>query len=136
MSVEITASIELYEHDRPRLAKVLNALTDRVGKTGPLEDFRQEVLGRFFDAGYVAEVKVWEVYQTDSRDNVLTGPLGDPLVDFYSFAVDIVGRADGTTDFDHEQQRHEVRQAEGLGNPLAVSPGERRTESGIVLPPV
>ena len=89
----VTASIELYEHDILRIEQAIKPLQAKRKKAVNLEGFRKEIIERFVEQGFKVGVKVWETN----------------LPGVYAFDLDIVGRVEeGHESFDHERQHHEV----------------------------
>lgn len=83
--------IDLLDSEILEIEKVLNALSAKQRTSQNLESFRQEILGRFAEIGFIAGVKVYETNQED----------------VYGFVVDELTRIEDTP-FDYERMAHEV----------------------------
>ncbi len=94
--MDIESAIELYDHDRATVARVVSRLQAHVGTRREKQAFLREVAERFAEAGYLVDI---ELTTTDG---------GGDDVTFYP-TVTIAGRVDIEPDYDHDRQRHEVR---------------------------
>jgi hypothetical protein len=90
---EASRAIELYDSDILVVEKVLHIIQERARESSRDYDaFDREIKERFFDAGYIVDVK-W--YSTNV-DGV------------YAPDIEIVGRTEKQGEFDHEKMAHEV----------------------------
>jgi hypothetical protein len=103
--------IDIHDSEVMRIGDVLAKLNEKRGKYTNMEAFRQEIIGRFQDAGFGVRVTVFE---TD-------------VPDVYAFDIDVNERLEGT--FDPDRQVHEVTSdLAGLG-----TGGVIKTEGGLSL---
>jgi hypothetical protein len=90
---EASRSIELYDSDILVVEKILNIIKERATeRSHDYDAFDREIKERFFDAGYIVDVK-W--YSTNVQD-------------VYSPDIEIIGRTEKQGEFDHEKMGHEV----------------------------
>jgi len=90
---EPSRAIELYDSDILVVEKVLNIIKERgQDKRRDYDAFDREIKERFYDAGYIVDVK-W--YSTN-------------LAEVYSPDIEIVGRTEKQGEFDHEKMAHQV----------------------------
>jgi hypothetical protein len=90
--------IDLYDHEVNTIQQVWDTLRDRHQKSYRNYDLvEREIIGRFADAGFVAEVN-WYGYAIG----------GQPQPDAAMPEISIVGRCDPKHEFDHDQQVSEV----------------------------
>lgn len=128
--MDISSSIELYDSDVNVIKRVAQRLSEKVGTNQPLEAFANEIVGRFREAGYETEVICHEVYEDEAQERV----------SHYTFAVQIEGRVEAESEYDHDRQRHEVRsnvkgeKGRDSTQPVSVG-GFGKTKSGLYVPP-
>lgn len=125
----LESEIDLYDSDRLALNKVINTLAQAVGTLRSLEGYRQEIMDRFFEAGFLTDVRVFEAEVEGTGDKV------------FHFKVVLTGRAEKEEEFDHERQAHEV-QSDLLGGgknsvrgtSVSMAGAFSRTDSGLFVP--
>ena len=114
-TLNVTSAIELNDSDILRLEGPFRLLQARQGQSLNLEAFRQEILERFGNVGFVVDVKVWST----NLDKV------------YLFEVEILRRIEGM--FDPDQMVHEVtNDILGLGTGGVLKSDV--TPSGLIVP--
>jgi hypothetical protein len=90
---EPSRAIELYDSDILVVEKVLNIIKERAEqRSHDYDAFDREIKERFYDAGYIVDVKWWS---TDQKD-------------LYAPDIEIIGRVDKQGEFDHDKMGHEV----------------------------
>jgi len=89
---EPSRAIELYDSDILVVERVLNIVRERGQNRRDYDAFDREIKERFFDAGYVVDVK-W--YHTN-------------IEGVKSPDIEIVGRTEKQGEFDHEKMAHQV----------------------------
>jgi hypothetical protein len=112
---DLNVLIDLYDHEFPKIEKVVAALNAARGTLRDLESFRREAIERFEEIALVVTV---QPYTTDQPGVIW-------------FDIDIVGRCTALPHgFDHDQQSWEVQHAIlGIDAPGSLSP------SGLITPP-
>jgi len=90
---EPSRAIELYDSDILVVEKILHILQERGHQRSHDRDaFDKEIKERFFDAGYIVDVK-W--YSTN-------------VAEVYAPDIEIIGRTEKQGEFDHEKMGYEV----------------------------
>ena len=108
--MQVTADIELYDSDVPKIKAVAAKLREAVGERRNKEAFVREVMGRFHEAGYVVGVKI-------------TTQVANGGTVFYP-EITIEQRVEPEAEYDYARQAAEVQSAElarraGVGMPGA-----------------
>lgn len=139
MSTDVVVDTELYDDDIPKIEKVVRDLNEaRLKPHGTPSSWHDEVVNRFAEAGYRANVVLYHVTGKENPDGSVE------TKDEVMTSITIMGRVDDIKvgEYDHERQGHQVRAKAAKGNHDGKSffaipgaaPGERRTASGLILP--
>ena len=114
----VESEVDLYDSEVLAIQRVVGIISEAVGTRRSLEGFRQEVIERFGEIGFLVDVRVFE--------GEIEGQHGDPV---FFFKIVLTARCDPKP-FDHERMAHEVRADLLHGGKNAT----RRTASGLYLP--
>lgn len=114
--MELSSDIEIYDSDIPALEAVLRKLNEKVGTRRNAEYFRQEIIGRFHEIGFMVDAKAFMPVDDGEK--------------FVEFRLSITGRCERKA-FDHERQAHEVQH-----DVLGLGDGGVITEQGAIRPPI
>ena len=127
----LQSDVELYDSDRLELVRLVNWLNrENVGKKRNPKKYAEELVERFFKAGYHVEVRMF----------VLEDPVTDEVKEWQP-SILIEARTDPEEEFDHERMGYEVRSdilgvnKQGDIQQRAVGQaGYSRSKSGLIVP--
>ena len=121
---ELASEIDLYDHDRLAINKVVHQLRQSIGKRRDTEGFAREVMDRFAEAGFYVDVSL----STEDNHTINT-------------EIVITGRIEPEAEFDHDRMGHEVRSnllgvkgQDNVQKTVVGQTGFSSTPSGLIVP--
>lgn len=136
----LVVDIDLYDSDVLKIEQVVKELNrTRATKSTTVEGWRNEIVQRFEDAGFRAQVTLQQIEEVQAEGKA-TQKDGRVFT-----TISIVGRTEDihVGEFDHDRQRDEVRSnilgrnAQGNIKSARVALSQesaKRTKSGLILP--
>lgn len=98
MADEVACRFDLYDSEIPKIEEILRAINAE-GKRVDMEQYRQEIVGRFADIGILATVNVWSAKDPST---------GAEIPGLYIPEIVLVDRIKPEP-FDHDRQSWEVQ---------------------------
>lgn len=127
----VQSDVELYDSDRLELTRLVNWLNrENVGKRRNPKKYAEELVERFFKAGFHVEVRMY----------VLEDPETEEIKEWQPSII-IEERVDPEEEFDHDKMGYEVRsdilgvnQQGNVQRKMVGQAGYGRTKSGLIVP--
>lgn len=127
----LQSDVELYDSDRLELVRLTTWLNrENVGKKRNPKKYAEELVERFFKAGYHVEVRMYALEDTESDEIVEWQP-----------SIIIEARVEAEEEFDHDRMRYEVRsdilgvnQQGNVQQKAVGQAGYARRQSGLIVP--